>query len=276
MHFWKYQGAGNDFILIDQRERAWIGRHDTAIIARLCNRHFGIGADGLILLQTAAGFDFEMIYFNADGRESTLCGNGGRCAAAFARDLGIAASSCRFMAIDGAHEAEMLQSDAIGGADVALKMADVTVVQAMPDAEANGRTAYVLDTGSPHYVRFVDETDHLSVDEAGRAVRQSAPFAEAGINVNFATAAAGGGLQVRTYERGVEGETLACGTGAVAVAVARHVQQDAPAGPVETAIVARGGHLVVRFDAAEGNIFTNIWLIGPTQQVFEGRIEFLS
>ncbi len=276
MHFWKYHGSGNDFILIDQRERQWLGRHDTAIIARLCHRHFGIGADGLILLQASPDVDFDMVYFNADGRESTMCGNGGRCAAAFARDLGFATDTCRFTAIDGPHEATLLHSDTVGGAQVALKMADVQGLNAVSDAESAQEMAYTLDTGSPHYVRFVGQVAGLSVAETGRAIRQSAPFAEAGINVNFATPAEGGGLQLRTYERGIEDETLACGTGAVATALAWHAHQNLGLGFFETDVAAQGGDLKVQFNALEGNIFSNIWLIGPTQQVFEGRIEFLS
>ncbi len=169
MDFIKYQGAGNDFVMVDQREHKWLTRLDTTQIERLCDRRFGIGADGLILLEQAAGYDFEMVYFNADGRESSMCGNGGRCIAAFARDLGIVTTHCRFLAIDGPHEAKMLPADQAGMSWVELKMSDVQKI----DYQEN---AFVLNTGSPHYVRFDTALAQKNMVAEGRAVRYSDQF----------------------------------------------------------------------------------------------------
>jgi diaminopimelate epimerase len=264
MKFWKYQGAGNDFVMLDQRESQWLNRKDTALIELLCHRRFGIGADGLILLQNAAGYDFEMIYFNADGRESTLCGNGGRCIAAFAHHLGIIAEQGRFLAIDGPHDAKVVPKNE-HAAWVELKMSDVGAV-ALHDG------AYVLNTGSPHYVQFVEHLAEMDVAAEGRAIRYSAPWKTAGINVNFVENK-GDTLHIRTYERGVEDETLACGTGVTAAAIAAHLRRSAAPGPAEIALKARGGDLAVRFEADSDGRFSNIWLCGPAVRVFEGTID---
>ena len=264
MKFWKYQGAGNDFVLLDQRQAQPIARTDTALIARLCDRRFGIGADGLILLQQQAGYDFEMVYFNADGRESSMCGNGGRCIAAFAEDLGISAGHCRFLAIDGPHEARIRRAQPGNGEAkywVELKMTDV------PGIEQQDVDTYILNTGSPHYVHFVPTVEGVDMVAAGRAVRYSERFREAGINVNLVEATPTG-LRIRTYERGVEDETLACGTGVTAAALAyalRHKTAE------ETTVEARGGTLAVRF-RADGAGFREVWLCGPATPVFEGEI----
>ena len=177
MKFWKYQGAGNDFVMLDQREYTWIHRNDTEKIARLCNRRFGIGADGLILLQNHPNLDFEMIYFNADGRESSMCGNGGRCIAAFAQHLGVVQGQCHFWAIDGAHEA-IINPKSADASWVELKMIDVKTVEKQDNA-------FVLNTGSPHYVRFVDSLENLDMVAQGRAVRYSELWRTNGINVNL-------------------------------------------------------------------------------------------
>lgn len=264
MLFWKYQGAGNDFILVDQREREAIARADTTRIARLCDRHFGIGADGLILLQNRAGYDFEMVYFNADGRESSMCGNGGRCIAAFAKHLGVAGEHCRFWAVDGAHEARLMRTFAPGGEWVELHMQNVQTVEKHGDA-------YVLNTGSPHFVRFVGSVDAVDLVQEGRAVRYAEPFRAQGINVNLAQPEADG-LAVRTYERGVEDETLACGTGVTAAAIAFFLREARAPGPAEIPVRARGGALAVRFVARPDGTFTDIWLCGPAQRVFSGEI----
>ena len=214
MQFWKYQGAGNDFVMLDQRRQQFLGRNDTARIAFLCDRHFGIGADGLILLQTHPVLDFEMIYFNADGRESTMCGNGGRCIAAFAKHLGMPGDKFRFWAIDGEHEALVSQPAGPGGEWVELKMGNVDRL-ATPETQTGipeAGNAFVLNTGSPHYVRFVPKVDSLDMRQEGRTIRYSNQFRTAGINVNFVEAMEDG-IIIRTYERGVEDETLACGTG---------------------------------------------------------------
>lgn len=264
MNFWKYQGAGNDFILLDQRKTTTITRSDTDLIARMCDRRFGIGADGLILLQEKAGYDFEMVYFNADGRESSMCGNGGRCIAAFARHLEAVTGKCHFYAIDGPHEALIQASDdPMRETWIELKMKDVDRV------EKTGST-YILDTGSPHYVRFTEALGQKDMVAEGRAIRYSDRFRQAGINVNLVEPAENG-LYIRTYERGVEDETLACGTGVTAAALAYFFQQPQLAGDKEVPVITKGGRLAVRFQAHEDNSFSNIWLCGPAQQVFQGR-----
>ncbi len=257
--FVKYHGTGNDFILVDQRVRRWIGPADRELVARLCRRRFGVGADGLILLQQHAECDFEMVYFNADGRPSTMCGNGGRCVVAFAHRLGLIATHCRFLAPDGLHEARV-RADGI----VELRMADVDAVQRWDEATC------VLDTGSPHFVRFVDAVDGLDVVQEGRRVRYSAPFASTGINVNFAQAKGGRLLQVATYERGVEDETWSCGTGVVASVLAWAARDAAVASPVQ--VDTRGGRLEVRFQR-QGQGFSEVWLCGPAAHVFSGEAE---
>lgn len=270
MNFWKYQGAGNDFIMIDQRQKQELTRQDTARIERLCNRRFGIGADGLILLNNKPGYDFEMIYFNADGRESTMCGNGGRCIVAFAQKIGAAGTDCRFWAIDGEHEARIfsLRPDhkplEAGMVWVELKMTDVQTIQ-QDDAHT-----FILNTGSPHFVQFVSDLSSFPVVEEGRSIRYSARFPE-GINVNFAENQPGGAaLAIRTYERGVEDETLACGTGVTAAALAGHLRKGGQAGVFEVLVRAMGDQLSVRFHADGQGHFTDIWLCGPATAVFEG------
>ncbi|MFM7402398.1 MAG: diaminopimelate epimerase [Bacteroidota bacterium] len=268
MHFCKYQGAGNDFVMLDQRSLRWISRDDTDLIARLCDRRYGIGADGLILLQSVEGHDFEMIYFNSDGRESTLCGNGGRCIAVFARDIGVTGSECRFLAIDGAHEAVITSGDIRELSEVSLKMADVRHVT----QEGN---SFVLNTGSPHFVRFDASIDTADMVAEGRAVRYSQRFRTEGINVNLVSPLNGDPdrLKIRTYERGVEDETLACGTGVTAAAIAAHQYRGLPPGKYHIPVQALGGNLSVRFTAHSDQTFTDIWLCGPAAYVFEGDIQ---
>lgn len=265
MKFWKYQGAGNDFVMIDQRQELWLTRSDTKRIERLCDRRFGIGGDGLILLQNIPGYDFEMVYFNSDGRESSMCGNGGRCIAAFAHDLGIIDSTCRFMAIDGEHEAKVTATATAGEAWVELKMKDVQQI------EKQGNT-FILNTGSPHYVRFENQIENLDMVAEGKAIRYSERFQQDGINVNLVADAPLGGLQIRTYERGVEDETLACGTGVTAAAIATYFHQNHAPGAYEIPVQAKGGNLSVRFNANTDGAFSNIWLCGPAVFVFEGTI----
>ena len=268
MHFCKYQGAGNDFVMLDQRTSKWISRDDTELIARLCDRRYGIGADGLILLQSVAGHDFEMVYFNSDGRESTLCGNGGRCIAVFARDIGVTGNECRFLAIDGSHEAIISSGDIRKQSEVSLKMADVRHV-------AREGNSFVLNTGSPHFVRFDASIDTADMVAEGRAVRYSQRFRTEGINVNLVSIANTDPdqLEIRTYERGVEDETLACGTGVTAAAIASHQYRELPPGTYHIAVQALGGDLSVRFTAHSDGSFTDIWLCGPATYVFEGDIQ---
>jgi diaminopimelate epimerase len=256
--FHKYQGAGNDFIVLDQRAATYVQRSDAELIRRWCDRRFGIGADGLILLQNRKGYDFEMIYFNADGGEGSMCGNGGRCIVAFAHQLGIFQESCRFLAVDGPHEA-CLRPDGW----VALRLGDVAEVE-------RGAGYCFLDTGSPHYVRFVERLEAVDVVGEGRAIRYSARFRAQGTNVNFVEVREHG-LAVATYERGVEDETLACGTGVTAAALAHYQQVSSAGGPQRIPIQAKGGQLEVRFEP-QGAGFTQVWLAGPAERVFAGTI----
>ncbi|MEM9824148.1 MAG: diaminopimelate epimerase [Bacteroidota bacterium] len=254
--FYKYQGTGNDFILIDNRGAGHLQGRDTALIQQLCDRRFGIGADGLILLQERQGYDFEMVYFNADGRESSMCGNGGRCITAFAKFLDIIGESAHFLAIDGPH-------DAFVGIDnwVELKMTDV------PEVE-QGEDYFLLDTGSPHYIVFVEDIDDIDVIKNGQAIRYSKRFREEGVNVNFVEKKRNG-IMVATYERGVEGETLSCGTGVTAAAIAYGLQTPED-GHREVAISSKGGRLKVRFQTTAEGKFYDIWLGGGAEQVFSG------
>lgn len=253
--FYKYEGTGNDFVLIDQRQEKYLTRQDTALIERICNRRFGIGADGLILLQRTEGFDFEMVYFNADGRESSMCGNGGRCIAAFAHSLGMIAEHCHFLAIDGPHEAKVDRDW------IELKMSDVKGVE-------SGDGAFILNTGSPHYVIFVEDLSDMNIVESGQVIRYSARFHKEGINVNFVEKTAEG-IEVATYERGVEDETLSCGTGVTAAALSFSLANPGLKSN-EVAITTKGGNLKVRFEKKEREGFENIWLCGPTRMVFSG------
>jgi diaminopimelate epimerase len=250
--FSKYHGAGNDFILIDNR-REEISL-DTDQIARLCHRHFGIGADGLMLLEQESGHDFRMIYYNADGNESTMCGNGGRCICVYAQKLGVVAAKADFVAKDGAHSA-IIESETL----VHLNMNNVPDVKHASDHS-------VLDTGSPHYVAWVDDVQAVDVFHNGQTIRNRPEFTPAGINVNFAQRTKDG-LRVRTYERGVEDETLSCGTGVVAAAIAS--TGDA-VGQFNIPVHNPGGKLSVSFTKPNANSATDIVLSGPVAFVFEG------
>lgn len=252
--FSKYQGTGNDFIIIDQRQKKYIAHDDQELIELFCHRKFGIGADGLILLENIESADFNMIYFNADGRQSSMCGNGGRCITAFANEKAVISHQAKFNAIDGLHEAD-IRSDG----EVALQMQSVDSIQYVDDH-------FILDTGSPHYVAFVEDVDDIDVKELGSTIRYSAKFREEGINVNFVELTANG-LNVATYERGVEDETLSCGTGVTAAALA-FAKKFKKKGTV--AIKTKGGDLKVGFDTDDFESFRNIWLIGPATKVFEG------
>ena len=260
--FRKYEGAGNDFILLDARNDA-PPAPDQATIERWCDRHFGIGADGLMLLRNHPDYDFEMVYYNSDGRPSSMCGNGGRCIVRFAADLGIHREEYRFMAVDGPHRARLTEDG-----QVALEMSDVRGIRPAGDRDV------VLDTGSPHYVRFVPDLGAVDVVREGRALRNSPAFAAAGINVNFVRAAADGKLSILTYERGVEDETLACGTGVTAAAVAS-VHRSKALGQFDVRVRARGGTLRVSGVRTGPDTFTEIWLTGPATYVFRGELPAL-
>lgn len=258
IEFFKYQGAGNDFIMVDNRHLA-LPRHNVELYRRLCDRRFGIGADGFIMVQDKEGYDFEMVYFNSDGNESSMCGNGGRCITMFARQLGIIDKQAHFLAIDGPHDAVIEDNGW-----VSLQMKDVSSVESI------GGDLY-LNTGSPHYVRFINGNlaGYALVDEA-RKVRYNERFTKEGTNVNIVSPA-GETLEVRTYERGVEGETLSCGTGVTAVALAAAMNR--PEGrEIIQPISTPGGKLQIRFDKTGPHTFENIWLQGPAEYVFSGRI----
>lgn len=253
--FYKYQGTGNDFVIIDNREgNIALSKQQVKF---LCDRRFGVGADGLMLLNSKPDYDFEMVYFNADGREASMCGNGGRCLVQFAYDLGINRSEYKFLAVDGDHEAHM---DVNGW--VNLKMQDVRKIE-------HNRGDAILDTGSPHYVKPVQDIRGLNVYKEGREIRNSREFAEKGINVNFVEQK-DDMIAVRTYERGVEDETFSCGTGVTAAAlVFAHNERGFNRVDVETL----GGRLAVEFDKTGEDEFENIWLCGPATFVFKGEIE---
>jgi diaminopimelate epimerase len=256
--FDKYHGTGNDFIILDNREGNFNQLTERDIRA-MCHRHFGIGADGLLLYQNKDGFDFEMVYFNADGKTSTMCGNGGRCMVKYAFNSGLNKFTYNFLAPDGAHEAEIDNYQ-----EIRLKMQDVESME-----ESSNHT--VLNTGSPHYVQLADDLENKNVYHDGRAIRNNDTYKAKGINVNFVEPMENGGYFVRTFERGVEDETYACGTGvtAVALAMAKHNNQT---GHIITPIKALGGNMQIRFDR-DGEHFTNIYLEGPAVQVFKGEIE---
>ncbi len=251
--FFKYQGAGNDFVMIDDRTTSFPISQE--FIGKLCNRYFGIGADGLILLQNDAESDFKMVYFNSDGRESTMCGNGGRCVVRFAQHLGLIQNETKFNAIDGIHEA------IIDGDIIHLKMTDVL--------EVNSNMDFVfLNTGSPHHVEFVKDVAKVDVNKIGARIRSGEPYFEEGTNVNFIEITGENSLKIRTYERGVEGETLACGTGVTAAAIAAF--ETGKLKESEIFVNAVGGNLSVKFERTLAGHYENIWLTGPAERVFEG------
>lgn len=255
INFFKYQGTGNDFVVIDDRGETF-PTDKQALVERLCHRRFGIGADGLILLRNDPEYDFRMVYFNADGAEGSMCGNGGRCIVRFAHDLGLFGSETRFRAVDGEHVAVVCEEE------IFLKMSDVSGI------DKRGELTF-LNTGSPHVVRFADDLELLDVVAEGRAIRYSEPFSPGGTNVNYAQVIDDNTLFVRTYERGVEDETYSCGTGVTAVALVAHQQLRMP-DPVF--IQTLGGNLRVSFNALPNCGFDNIYLIGPAQRVFAGQI----
>ncbi|XOD68765.1 MAG: diaminopimelate epimerase [Flavobacteriales bacterium AspAUS03] len=252
--FSKYEGTGNDFILLDARMSTMIEAE--LVIEKLCQRRWGIGADGFILIKDDAECDFYMKYYNADGRESSMCGNGGRCAVAFSKRLGMIIDRVNFKAIDGNHTA-LIQGDT-----VSLQMIDVSTIEHHP-------THVFLNTGSPHHVVFVPRIDKVDVYEEGKKIRFGKPYFEVGSNVNFVQMAADS-LKIRTYERGVENETLSCGTGVVAAAIAAHHIRKISVGTVR--IETLGGILTVRFTKT-AKTYETVWLEGPARFVFEGCIE---
>jgi diaminopimelate epimerase len=256
IHFQKYQGTGNDFVLIDQRSD--IFDLSQAQIVHFCDRRFGVGGDGLMILRDHKEYDFEMIYFNSDGRLGTMCGNGGRCIVKFASDLGLIQQTTTFLAVDGVHKAE------INGDIVSLEMINVDTVKTIEEGKR-----YELNTGSPHYVQIVDDGRILDeIVAIGKEIRYSPTYQEQGINVNLIKIINNNSLQIATYERGVEDETLSCGTGVTAAAV---VFGSLFPELNEVFISAKGGDLSVKFIQYNG-CFTNVVLTGPALKVFEGSL----
>lgn len=253
----KYHGTGNDFIIIDARNMDTRPLNKN-IIQKLCNRRFGIGSDGLILLIEHPAIDFLMKYFNSDGKEGSMCGNAGRCIVAFARKLGIIDTSAQFESIDGIHTATVEKSG-----HIKLQIQPVTSVIQKDDC-------YLLNTGSPHYVKFVDNAENEDVITNGKTIRFSTEFSQRGINVNFVSFERDG-LFVRTYERGVEDETLSCGTGVVASAICAALKMESDKNSFH--VSTRGGDLKVSFTRKDKTKFENIFLEGPVAFVYEGKIE---
>jgi len=255
LEFYKYQGTGNDFVMLDNR----LGTFDktsTKLINFLCDRRLGIGADGLICLENANGFDFKMVYFNADGNESSMCGNGGRCIVAFAKYLGIIKNQAFFIATDGSHKATIIDDN------VSLGMQNISNITETP-------THLFLNSGSPHHVTFVPDVESIDIKNQGAKIRYGAPYFKEGANVNFVSKINANTFKVRTYERGVEDETLSCGTGVTAVAIAAHKAGKTKDNTVN--LETKGGILNVSFNLKE-NIYTDIFLKGSAVQVYKGSI----
>jgi diaminopimelate epimerase len=252
--FFKYQGTGNDFILIDNRDK--IVNPTEGLARRLCDRKFGIGSDGLILIQNDNDSDFEMVFYNPDGSQS-LCGNGSRCAVHFANKLGIIADKTTFKAYDGEHQAAILANG-----EIRLKMNNVQNVSTLADGT-------FVDTGSPHLMVFTSDVEECDVVQQGKTIRNSDPFKVKGINVNFVELIDNQTIYVRTYERGVENETLSCGTGVTASAIASNGK--GIESPIE--VHTKGGVLIVEFIPVDSKHYTEIYLTGPAKEVFEGAID---
>jgi diaminopimelate epimerase len=257
LEFYKYHGTGNDFILVDNRTGSFPEK--TPIIEGLCHRRFGVGGDGLILLNNSENHAFSMRYFNSDGKEGSMCGNGGRCTVALANHLGLTSPDVLFETTDGIHHAIILEQ-AGNSTIVKLSMNDVTTFERIENY-------LFLDTGSPHYVLFVEDNNSIDVVKEGRAIRNSSRFRDKGTNVDFVEIT-GDKLFVRTYERGVEDETFSCGTGVVASAIAYSIMNP---GRNEVTVNTLGGTLKIAFNQKE-NIFTDIWLTGPATLVYKGII----
>ncbi len=258
LEFYKYQGTGNDFVMIDNRSE-FFPKHDVKLIEHLCNRRFGIGGDGLILLENDSETDFKMVYYNSDGNQSSMCGNGGRCLVAFAKKLNVIENHATFMAIDGLHHATVADEGL-----VSLQMKDVANIKV-------SLNHVFLDTGSPHHVAFVDDLKNYNIKEEGAKIRYGDLYGTVGSNVNFVNQISDGTFALRTYERGVEDETLSCGTGATAVAIAMNKLEKTNLNVIQLEV--EGGKLEVSFDR-NGDKFTNVFLKGAAEFVFKGTISW--
>ena len=256
IEFYKYQGAGNDFIIIDNRKSIFPHKNKE-LISTYCDRKFGIGADGLMLLEDSALGDFKMAYYNADGNPGSMCGNGGRCLVAFAKYLNIFEQKTSFEFSGDLYQASLHNEL------VSLKMMDVDTIETYPEH-------VFIDTGSPHHISFTDNLNELDVVSLGRKIRYGAPYNKSGTNVNFVEKINDNTFNVRTYERGVENETLSCGTGVTAVALASHHMRKTSVKKVY--IKTLGGDLHIEFDK-DGDVYKNIILTGPATFVFKGSIE---
>ena len=257
LEFYKYQGTGNDFVMIDNRSE-FFPKENVQLIAHLCDRRFGIGGDGLILLENDEATNFRMVYYNSDGNQSSMCGNGGRCLVAFAKKLNVISDSCTFIATDGLHHATVAENEL-----VSLQMIDVSNIKITFD--------YVfLNTGSPHHVQLVEDLENYNIKENGAAIRYGELYGKVGSNVNFVKQIDANTFSLRTYERGVEDETLSCGTGATAAAIAMNAIGKTDSTSIHLNV--EGGKLEVSFDKKE-NQFTNVFLKGPAEFVFKGVIE---
>ena len=255
IEFFKYQGTGNDFVMIDDRNQQFPVSKE--LIASICHRRFGVGADGLILLQNDEVYDFRMVYFNADGGEGSMCGNGGRCVVQFASDLGVFSQKTRFIAVDGEHEAT------ISGDTITLKMSGVKDLERYDEFD-------FMNTGSPHYVTYVDDVNEADVVSIGSEIRYGSVYGpKGGTNVNFVEIIEENHLSVRTYERGVEDETFSCGTGVTACALSAHLRKGWGS-PIKVETI--GGTLQVAFSKTINGEFSDIYLIGPAVKVFSGTL----
>lgn len=252
--FTKYQGTGNDFIMIDGRERTV--RFSVDELQKICHRRYGIGADGVIVLLNHSEHDFEMDYYNADGSKS-FCGNGSRCAQAFARDLKIIEDQSTFLAIDGVHQGKRIEEL------YATKMNDVSEVEEIGED-------YFIHTGSPHYIKYVEDVDKVDVKKEGQSIRYAEPYTKEGVNVNFVSVH-GSLIKVRTYERGVEDETYSCGTGVTAVAISYLYKNNIDM--EEVPIKVKGGDIRIQLKREDVKSFSGIWLIGPAEAAFEGQFK---
>ncbi|MCK4661521.1 MAG: diaminopimelate epimerase [Bacteroidales bacterium] len=258
LKFYKYQATGNDFIIIDNRNNIF-DKNNPEIIRFLCNRRFGIGADGVILIENHPELHFSMKYFNSNGNEGTMCGNGGRCSVSFSNHIGLIDKYCEFEAIDGIHHAEIISSNY-----VKLELKDVNKIE-------EGTSHFYLNTGSPHYVKFINNIKQFKVYDEGKKIRYNDRFKKLGTNVDFVEIFKNF-INVRTYERGVENETLSCGTGVVASALSYFLLKNSCENVVK--VVTKGGNIKVSFEYNKNkNLFNNIWLEGAVENVFKGEID---
>ena len=259
IHFYKYQATGNDFVIIDAREENIILSKEN--IKFLCNRHFGIGSDGLIIFENSDKADFSMQFFNPDGSGGMMCGNGGRSIVKFAADKGVIKDKCTFLAPDGLHFATINEDI------ISLKMINPTLLQRFEDG-------FYINTGTSHFVVFENNLEEIDIIKKGRALRYDERFLTyKGCNVNFVEEIADKNLKIQTYERGVEDLTLACGTGICAAALTYSVKKGLENANHTINISAQGGNLQVEFEKKENNTFDNVHLIGEAKKVFEGEIE---